>query len=49
MIIEKRKLTDEDIERMVSVVLGTGVSIAAAVAFVGGVYFLLRHGGEPVN
>jgi len=49
VIIEKRKLTDDDIERMVSLVLGTGVSIAAAVAFVGGVYFLLRHGGEHVN
>ncbi|MBV8896722.1 MAG: DUF1634 domain-containing protein [Acidobacteriaceae bacterium] len=49
MIIEKRKLTDDDIERAVSIVLGTGVSIAAAVAFLGGVYFLLRHGGERVN
>jgi uncharacterized membrane protein len=45
----KGRLTDIDIERIVSVVLRTGVLIAAAVVLAGGIYFLLRHGGEPVN
>lgn len=49
MIIEKRKLSDLEIEHVVSLVLGTGVSIAAAVVLTGGVYFLARHAGEPIN
>lgn len=43
------RLTDTDIEQMVSVLLRVGVSIAAAVVLVGGIYFLWRHGGEQVN
>ena len=42
-------MTDTDIERMVSVLLKTGVMIAGSVVLGGGFYFLLRHGGEHVN
>ncbi len=45
----KTKLTDLDIERMVSLLLRVGVFIAGAVVLAGGIYFLLRHGNEPVN
>jgi uncharacterized membrane protein len=49
VIAAKKKLTDLDIERMVSVLLRTGVLIAAAVVMAGGVYFLFRHRAEPAN
>jgi uncharacterized membrane protein len=40
------KMTDENIERMVSVLLRTGVLIAGVVVFGGGILYLLRHGRE---
>jgi uncharacterized membrane protein len=40
------KMTDEHIERMVSVLLRTGVLVAGVVVFGGGVLYLLRHGAE---
>lgn len=43
------KLTDIDIERMVSVLLRAGVFIAGAVVLYGGILFLVRHGNEPVH
>jgi uncharacterized membrane protein len=43
------KLTDFDIERMVSVLLRAGVFIAGAFVLYGGILFLIRHGGEPVH
>lgn len=45
----KTKLTDFDIEQMVSVLLRAGVLIAGAVVLAGGIYFLFRHGNESVN
>lgn len=47
--MSSKALTDTDIERMVSVLLRAGVLIAAAVVLGGGIYFLCRHGAEPVN
>lgn len=38
--------TDTSIERMVSVLLRTGVVISGLVVFSGGVYYLARHGNE---
>lgn len=42
-------MTDVNIERMVSVLLKTGVLIAGSVVLAGGLYFLVRHGGERVD
>jgi uncharacterized membrane protein len=44
-----RKVTDENLEIAISVILRTGVSIAGAVVFLGGIMYLMRHGGEAVN
>lgn len=43
------KVTDASIERMVSVLLRTGVLISAMVVFAGGVYYLARHGGAAAD
>jgi len=43
------KVTDASIERMVSVLLRTGVLISAAVVFAGGVYYLTRNGSEMAD
>ena len=48
MIARQTNVGDEDIERVVSIVLRTGVLMAAAVVLAGGIYFLFRHGEEPV-
>ncbi len=40
------RVTDTGIERMVSVLLRTGVLIAGATVLAGGVYFIARHGAE---
>ena len=40
------KISDENIERMVSVVLRTGVLASALVVLAGGIYYLVRHGAE---
>ena len=42
-------VTDQGIEKVVSVVLRTGVILSGSVVLLGGIYFLLRHGSEPVN
>lgn len=39
-------VTDATIERMVSVLLRSGVVISGLVVFFGGVYYLARHGQE---
>jgi uncharacterized membrane protein len=39
-------ISDTTIERMVSIVLRTGVLLAASVVLAGGIYYLVRHGGE---
>jgi uncharacterized membrane protein len=40
------KISDASIERMVSVVLRTGVLLSALVVLAGGLYYLARHGNE---
>jgi len=40
------RISDESIERMVSVVLRSGVLLSAFVVLAGGVYYLIRHGEE---
>jgi uncharacterized membrane protein len=40
------RVSDENIERMVSVVLRSGVLLSASVVLVGGIYYLIRHGEE---
>lgn len=42
-------MTDTKLERMVSVLLRSGVLISGAVVFAGGIYYLARHGGERVD
>jgi uncharacterized membrane protein len=39
-------VTDAGIERVVSIVLRTGVSISGAIVLVGGIYYVLRHASE---
>jgi uncharacterized membrane protein len=43
------KVTDRSIEGMISVILRTGVLVSGSVVFAGGIYYLLRHGGETEN
>lgn len=43
------RMTDAGIERMVSVLLRTGVLISGAVVLCGGIYYLVRHGGERAD
>ncbi len=43
------KVTDQSIERMVSVLLRTGVLVSGSVVLAGGLYFLARHGGEHTD
>lgn len=43
------KVTDENLEIAISVILRTGVSIAGGVVLLGGIVYLLRHSGQPVN
>ncbi len=43
------KVTDRSIERMVSVLLRTGVLLAGSVVLAGGIYYLARHGNETVD
>lgn len=40
------KVTDRSIEKMISIVLRVGVLISGSVVLIGGIYYLLRHGGE---
>jgi uncharacterized membrane protein len=40
------QISDENIERLVSVVLRCGVLLSAFVVLAGGIYFLIRHGEE---
>ena len=42
-------VTDQGIEKVVSIVLRTGVVLSGSVVLLGGIYFLARHGGEPVD
>lgn len=43
------RVTDQSIERTVSVVLRTGVVISGLIVLLGGIYFLMRHSHESAN
>ncbi len=43
---EKRVLTDERIAQIISAILRAGVGLAALVVFLGGIYYLAKHGAE---
>lgn len=43
------RISDEKIERMVSVVLRGGVLLAASVMLAGGIYYLIRRGEETAD
>ena len=45
----RTKITDAAIERMISVLLRTGVLVAGATVLSGGIYYLLRHGSERID
>lgn len=42
-------MTDAKLERIVATVLRTGVSVTGAVVLVGGIYYVIRHGGEAAD
>lgn len=42
-------MTDTKLERIIGTVLRVGVLISGTVVLAGGVYFLLRHGGQRVD
>jgi uncharacterized membrane protein len=43
------KVTDLTIEHMVAALLRAGVILSGSVVAAGGIYFLIRHGGEPTD
>jgi uncharacterized membrane protein len=43
------RISDTAIERMVSVVLRSGVLLSATVVLAGGIYYLARHGDETAD
>lgn len=43
------QMTDAKIERLVSVLLRTGVLLSGAVVLGGGIYYLVRHGSEAAD
>jgi uncharacterized membrane protein len=59
MVEPKRVLTDEQMDRIISILLRSGVLISALVVLAGGIYYLLRYGvalpeygvfrGEPAD
>lgn len=42
-------VTDQSIEKVVGFVLRTGVITSGLIVLLGGIYFLMRHSGEPAN
>jgi uncharacterized membrane protein len=46
---EPRKVTDRQVELLIGMLLRVGVIVAASVAFVGGVWFLVGHGAEATS
>ena len=40
---------DERMERVISTLLRTGVTVSAAVVFLGGACFLAQHGSDPAD
>jgi uncharacterized membrane protein len=43
------KVTDAGIERMIAMVLRTGVLLSGSVVLFGAVYYLARHGGDTAD
>ena len=43
------RVTDQGIERIVSIVLRTGVILSGLIVMCGGIYFLARHGMNPLT
>jgi uncharacterized membrane protein len=43
------RVTDQGIERIVSIVLRTGVILSGLIVMCGGIYFLTQHGHEPAD
>ena len=43
------QVTDHSIEKVVSIVLRTGVVISGLIVLCGGICFLMRHGSEPAQ
>ena len=43
------RVTDRNIENVVSIFLRTGVILAGLIVVCGGIYYVSRHGREPVN
>jgi len=43
------KMTDRSIERIVSLILRSGVLVSGTVVLLGGLFFLARHGHERVD
>ncbi len=46
---DQHRWTDQKLENIVGNLLRAGVSLAAAVVFIGGIIYLRRHGHEPAN
>jgi uncharacterized membrane protein len=46
---EKSRWNDQRIEDVIGNLLRAGVLLAAAVVLTGGIIYLVRHGGEPVE
>lgn len=44
----RRTWTDEEVEQVVGNLLRWGVMLAASVTAIGGVWYLLQHGAEPL-
>ena len=43
------RISDQTIERIVSVLLRTGVLLSGGIVLAGGIYFLIRHHAEPAD
>ena len=43
------KITDTNIERMIGILLRTGVLLSGLIVLFGGFHFLLRHGAENID
>lgn len=43
------KITDTGIERLVSVLLRTGVLLSGVIVLAGGLYYVARHGGDTAD
>ena len=49
MARHETRWTNERLDQAISTILRLGVTAAAVVVFAGGVYYLIRHGGETPN